>query len=188
MARSTTKEALALIKGVSASACKLRALIERLDKGLQQSITEKEIGDHIHQKFRQAATKKVHANFCDRKRLTKARVITTEEVIRLREVRERADAEKAAKAATREEKKKLKEMQGPTPPKGKGKGKKAVTISESITVHSIEPENAAGVVVVEEAEEEWPDIDDLYAQPGDSTPPPSRKRTNKAWEKAQNGR
>ncbi|KAL0632442.1 hypothetical protein Q9L58_008695 [Maublancomyces gigas] len=82
-----------------------------MDKGLQQSITEKEIGEHIYQKFRQLTTKKVQANFTDRKRLTKARVITTEEVIKLRKARESADAESAAKALIRNEKKKLKELQ-----------------------------------------------------------------------------
>lgn len=151
-------------------------LITKMDKGLQQSVTEKEIGDHIHQKFRQLTTKKVQANFTDGKRLTKARVITTEEVIKLREVRESADAKTAAKTLIRNEKKRLREQQKPIQ-----KGKKAVTISNNIIVHNIESENCARILVVEE--EEWISIDDFSEPP----PLPSRKRVKKVWKKAQNG-
>lgn len=90
-----------MIKGNSSSAVRLCTLIAELGKGLQQSITEKKISNHIHQKFCETASKKVHVNFCDRKRLNKARVITTEEVIRLREARKCADAKKAAKTTAR---------------------------------------------------------------------------------------
>lgn len=110
MTRSTTKEAWALIKSVSESACKLCTLIEQLDKSLQKSIIEKEIGNHVHQKFQESAAKMVHANFCDRKRLTNAKVITTKDAIGLREAREFADTKKVVKAATRKEKKNLKEL------------------------------------------------------------------------------
>lgn len=185
MVRSTTKGALALITSSSPNSSNLRILIAKMGKGLQQAITEKEIGDHIHQKFRQLTTKKVQANFTDRKRLTKARVITTEEVIKLREARESADAENTAKTLIRNEKRKLKEQQAQENTKGKGKGKKAVTISNNIIVHNIESggtEDTVGSLVVEE---EWESIDDFKEPPECSTPLPSRKRVNKAWEKAQ---
>jgi hypothetical protein len=87
-ARSTTQEALKLVTGNSDTSRKLRALIGQLNKGLQQSITEKEIGDIIHKKFRDQVTQRSNATTNDRWQLTKARVITTEEVIRLREERE----------------------------------------------------------------------------------------------------
>jgi hypothetical protein len=106
-ARSTTREALELVTGNSDTSRKLRALIGQLNKSLQQSITEKEIGDIICKKFRNQVTQRSNATTDDRRRLTKARVITTGEVIRLREEREAADAKKAAKAS-----------------KGKGKEKK----------------------------------------------------------------
>lgn len=95
--RATKKQALDLIKGQTNSAKVLRGLIEKMDKGLQQSIAEKEIGEHFHQKFREAVAKKAKAGTNSKQRLTKARVITTEEVIRLKEAREKADAEKEAK-------------------------------------------------------------------------------------------
>lgn len=176
MARSTAKQAPAIITGTSPNACRLRILITKMDKGLQQSITEKEIGDDIHQKFQQLTTKKVQANFTDRKRLTNARVITTEDVIKLREKRESANAENAAKALIRNEKKRSREEQ---PSK---KGKKAVTISNNIIVHNIGIEDSATMVVVEE--EEWVSIND-FNEPPPPPPPPSGKRVNKAWEKAQ---
>lgn len=173
-----------MIKGDSTSARKLRTLVTKLDKGLQQSMTEKDIDDHIHKKFRESVATKSQANFTDRKRLSKARVITTEEVVRLRQARETADAEKAAKIRIREEKKKLKELQsqqGMPAPRGRSRGKKLITISEDIIVHSTELGGAAGEVV---AEEEWVHIDDFEGEFEDSTPPLSRKRVNKAWNKA----
>lgn len=184
MARATSKQALALIKGTSQSAEKLRTLIGHLDKGLQRSITEKELGDHFHQKFRQAATKRSQANFGDRKRLTKARVITTKEVIQLREAREAADAEKVVKAAVREAKAaarvEKKKVQGENPlPKRQGRPKKAVQISDEVTIIDLE---AQGLEIGDDSE--WAHIDDFE----DPTPPPARKKTNKVWERAQRDR
>jgi ClpP class serine protease len=180
MARSTSKEALSLIKGSTDSAVKLRALIYQLDKGLQISITEKEIGDHISAQFRKSVAKRAgKASTADRKQLSKARVITTEEVLRLKEAREAADAEKAVKALARELKKKLKESQGSPAPKTRGRGKKKVTISEDITVHiidsdseeeeSVGPASRVGIGVDDEAEEEWASIDDFPDSPPLST-------------------
>lgn len=109
MARSTSKEALGLVKGTSESAQKLRSLIQKMDHGLQRSLTQKELGDHFHEKFRQSVAQKSQSNYGDRKRLSKARVITTEEVVELREAREVADEEKAAKTAARKAKALVKE-------------------------------------------------------------------------------
>lgn len=155
MARSTSKAALNLIKGGSDSATKLRTLIRQLDKGLQISITEREIGDHISSQFRKSVAKRGgKASTTDRKQLSKARIITTEEVIRLKTARETADAEKTAKTLAREQKKKAKELQGPPVLKTKGKGRKKVTISENITIHVLESDT-------EGVEEEWANIDDF---------------------------
>lgn len=186
MARSTSKEALSLIKGSTDSALKLRALIYQLDKGLQMSITEKEIGDHISAQFRKSVAKRAgKASTADRKQLSKARVITTEEVVRLREAREAADAKKAAQALAREKKKKLKESQGTPVAKPKAKSKKQVTISENITVHIIESDSeeegsigtagGEGSGGVHEAEEEWANIDDFP----DSPPPSTTRRASR---------
>jgi hypothetical protein len=114
-ARSTTREAFELITRNSETLCKLWALIGQLNKGLQQSITEKEIGDIIHKKFRGQVTQRSNTITNDRRRLTKARAIITEEVIRLREEKEAADAKKAAKAG-----------------KGKGKEKKKLNLGNPL--------------------------------------------------------
>lgn len=110
-----------------------------MNKGLQISITKREIGDHIRSQFRKSVAKRGgKASTADRKQFSKARVITTEEVIGFRKVRETADGEKSAKTLAKEQKKKAKEWQEPPVPKTRGKGKKMVTISENITIHVIE--------------------------------------------------
>jgi len=62
-------------------------------------IIEKEIEQETHKQFREKVLKPTKLKTGDRRRLTKARVIDTQEVLRLREARETADAAKAAKAA-----------------------------------------------------------------------------------------
>jgi len=143
MVRSTSKEALGLVKGTSASAQKLRSLIQKMDHGLQLSLMEKELGDHFHEKFRQSVAQKSQTNYGDRKRLSKARVITTQEVVELREVREAADMEKSAKTAVRKAKALVKEERlrshaKKTPTTPPSQSKKTVLISDKVTVHTIE--------------------------------------------------
>jgi hypothetical protein len=181
-ARSTTREALELVTGNSATSCKLRALISQLNKGLQQSITEKEIGDIIHKKFRDQVTQRSNATTNDRRRLTKARVITTEEVIRLREEREAADAKKAAKAGKGKGKEKKIKSGESTTPKPRGRPKKVVNISDEVVVHSISPEKEVGVVPDEEG---WYYIEDLSGSDDEFITPPRRRGVNKAWERDQ---
>lgn len=191
MARSTTKLALSYIKGNNETACKLRAIVKQMDKGLQQAITDKEINDHVHQKIRETAAKKSKNNFTDRKLLSKARVITTEEVIRLREIRETADATKAAKPAIKEEKKKKNDLGG-KPSKGKGKGrvKKAVKLSNGVMVHRIDHHSDEEEWLEEEDEgsseeygggRQWKHIDDF----GATTPQPRGTRVTRSQFKGQ---
>lgn len=102
MSRATAKEALTLIHGTSTSAIKLRRLIMHMDKSLQISITDKEINEHISAQFRKSVAKtSARASTNDRKVLSKARVITSEDVERLREPRDTVDAVKVAKAMAR---------------------------------------------------------------------------------------
>ena len=63
-----------------------------MDKALQQAITDKDIAEHLHQQHRKAVSSGSTAATNDRRRLTKARVITMEDVVRLREEREAAEA------------------------------------------------------------------------------------------------
>lgn len=191
MARSTSKQALALIKGTSDSASKLRQLVTSMDKGLQAIITEKDLSDHFHEKFRQSVAKKSQTNYTDRKRLSKARVITTAEVLKLREAREAADREKETRAAASKKRKEIKEEKAAVSAvsassdkaKGKGKVKKTVKISEEITLHSI---NISGGLESdwEQEEEECPNLESLVI----TTPAPSRKRVNRTWEKVNKDR
>lgn len=181
MARATTKEALALLNslGASAHASRLKELIGSLDKGLQISITDKEISDHINIKIRASTAKKTtNATFTDRRRLTKARVITTEEVIRLREAREKADEDKAAKTSIREEKKKLKELLSKEElpsSRSKAKSKKSVSISTTISVNNLKD---IGRVGVDDDEDEWYRVEDFEEESEGSPPPPPRRTAN----------
>lgn len=187
MARATSRQALALIKGTSQRAEKLRSLVGHLDKGLQKSITENELDDHFLQKFCQSISQNDKVNHGDRKRLSKARVITIKEVIQLKEAREAADADKAVKAAAKEAKVKAKKVQGENPlPKRQGRPKKAVQISYYITIIDLGVGDVTQILEEIDIGEdsEWVHIDDFE----DPTPPPARKRSNKAWEKAQNDR
>jgi len=89
-----------MIKGQATPAHELRTIIDSLSKGLQQMIIEKEIEQETHKQFREKVLKSSKLKTGDRRRLTKARVIDAEEVLRLREAREAADAAKVAKASS----------------------------------------------------------------------------------------
>ena len=65
-------------------------------------IIEKEIEQETHKQFREKVLNTSKVKTGDRRRLTRAHVIDTEEVLRLREARETADAVKTAKAAARQ--------------------------------------------------------------------------------------
>ena len=91
-----------MVKGEATLARELRTIIDSLSKGLQQMIIEKGIEQETHKQFREKVLNTSKAKTGDRRRLTKVRVIDTEEVLRLREARETADAVKAAKAAGRQ--------------------------------------------------------------------------------------
>jgi murein endopeptidase len=145
-ARSIAREALELVTRNLDTSSKLRALIGQLNNYLQQSITEKEIGNIIHKKFRDQVTQRSNAATNNRRRLTKARVITTEEVIRLREQRDATDAKKAAKASKGKGKEKKIKSAEFTTPKPRGRPKNVVSISDEVIVHSISSEKEVGVV------------------------------------------
>jgi hypothetical protein len=144
MARSTAKQALCLVKCSSESARELRNLINQMDKGLQISITEREIVDHISTQFRKSVAKKPDkAKTADRKLLSRVRVITTEDVLKLREARDAADAVKIAKAEAKEAKKKAKEDSSTLDKHQRGRSRQ-VKLSENVTVYSIETLNNEG--------------------------------------------
>jgi len=90
-----------MVKGEATPARELRTIIDSLSKGLQQMIIEKEIEQETHKQFREKVLKTSKIKTGDGRRLTKARVIDTEEVLRLREARETADAMKGAKAGSK---------------------------------------------------------------------------------------
>ena len=113
-----------MVKGEATPARELRTIIDSLSKGLQQMIIEKEIEQETHKQFREKVLNTSKVKTGDRRRLTKARVIDTQEVLRLREARETADAIKAAKVASRQRRPKKEttdSMERPTTPKKKKK-------------------------------------------------------------------
>jgi len=106
------------VKGETTPARELQTIIDSLSKGLQQMLIEKEIEQETHKQFREKVLKTSKIKTGDRRRLTKARVIDTEEVLRLHEARETADAMKAAKAGGKlrwEKKSPTDGMEQPTP-------------------------------------------------------------------------
>lgn len=96
----------------------------------------KEISDIIHKKFRNQVEQRSTANTSDRRRLTKAQVITTDEVIRLGEERETADAKKTAKTGKGKGGGRKIVLEKTTTFKQRGRPPKAVHISDDIVVHS----------------------------------------------------
>ncbi|KAI5839429.1 hypothetical protein DFP73DRAFT_598751 [Morchella snyderi] len=180
MARATTKEALALLNslGASAHASRLKHLIGSLDKGLQIAITDKEISNHINNKIRASRVKKTTNATTNRRRLTKARVITTEEVIRLGEAREKADGAKDAKASTGEGKKKFKKLLSKKElPSSKcnARSEKNVSIATAISVNNLEDIDGVGV---DEDENEWYRVEDFEEESEGSPPPPPHRKAN----------
>ena len=125
-----------IVKGKATPSRELRTMIDSLSKGLQQMIIEKEIEQETHKQFRERVLKTSKIKTGDRRRLTKARVIDTEEVLRLREARETADVMKAAKAGgklRRLKKNPTDGMEQPTPAITK---KEVVIIEENGKFHS----------------------------------------------------
>jgi len=107
-----------MVKGEATPARELRTIIDSMSKGLQQMIIEKEIEQETHKQFQEKVPKTSKIKTGNRRRLTKACVIDTEEVLRLREARETADAMKAAKAGgklRRQKKSPTDGMEQPTP-------------------------------------------------------------------------
>ncbi|KAH0610145.1 uncharacterized protein H6S33_012691 [Morchella sextelata] len=107
---------------------------DKADKSLQISITEREICEHISAQFRKSVAKKsARASTNDRKVLSKARVITSEDV---------------------------EEKGSPIPKIERPKGRKKVTISDATIVYDLESNLEGGGGLVEE-KLEWANIDDF---------------------------
>ena len=119
-----------MIKGEATPERELRTIIDSLSKGLQQMVIEKEIEQETHKQFREKVLNTSKVKTVDRRRLTKARVIDTEEVLRLREARETADAIKAAKAPGRQRRPKKETTDSTERPTTSTKKKKVVIIEE----------------------------------------------------------
>jgi hypothetical protein len=66
------REALEIVTGNLDTSPKLQTHIGQLNKGLQQTITEKEIGDIIHKQFQDQLPQRSNATSNDRQWLTKA--------------------------------------------------------------------------------------------------------------------
>lgn len=129
------RQATGLIKGDSASACKLKTLITQLNKGLQGMITEKEIGDALYRQYRNRVENKPATKTNDRRRLTKARVVTTGDVIHLREeceVANKKKTEKKGRGRRRPKKAVSDETSGPSMPRTQ---QQRVQIAQRVTVH-----------------------------------------------------
>jgi hypothetical protein len=76
-----------------------------LGRSAQGALADKELGDEMIRTLRSGAKDVSATSAKDRRHMTKGRVIDTEEVVRLREERNRIDAAKAKKVKNRENRK-----------------------------------------------------------------------------------
>jgi hypothetical protein len=98
------RSALHLVTRQSPSSLKLKALVAQLGRSAQGALADKELGDEMLRTLRSGAKDTTVVAAKDRRHLGKARVYTAEDVVQLREGRERLDREKVTKAKMRQEK------------------------------------------------------------------------------------
>jgi hypothetical protein len=98
------RSALHLVTHQSPSSLKLKAPIVQLGRSAQGALADKELEDEMLRTLRSGAKDPTAVAAKDRRHLCKAHVYTAEDVVQLREERERLDREKVAKAKMRQEK------------------------------------------------------------------------------------
>ena len=100
-----TRHALQMVTRNTPSSNKLGVLIDQLGRAAEGAAAEKDLSTGMLKDLHSKAKDLSSAAARDRRQLSKARVIDSEEVVRLRDKRERVDSEKAARAAAWEKKK-----------------------------------------------------------------------------------
>ncbi|PWW77960.1 hypothetical protein C7212DRAFT_362392 [Tuber magnatum] len=126
-----------MVKEEATPVRELQTIIDSLSKGPQQMIIEKEIEQETHKQFRKKVLKTSKVKIEDCQCLTKARVIDTEEVLRLLEARDTADAMKATKAAGKQRRQKKSTTNGMERSTTPTKKKKVIIIEENGEFHCI---------------------------------------------------
>ena len=103
------------------SSSKLKVLIDQLGRTAEGAAADKDLSAGMLKDLCSKAKDLSSAAGKERRQLSKARVIDSEEVVRLRDERERSDNNKAVRAAAREKKKQgtTKKLVPRTKPKGK---------------------------------------------------------------------
>jgi hypothetical protein len=96
-----------LVKRNTPSSLKLKHIIGQLGRSAEGAPAERDLGAEILRNLRSQAKDISVAAAKDRRQLTKARVITQEDVVHLREEREKKEAAKTAKAEVRRNKPKV---------------------------------------------------------------------------------
>ena len=99
------RHALQMVTRNTPSSSRLKSLIDQLGRAAEGAAADKDLSAGMLKDLRSKAKDLSSAAAKDRRQLSKARVIDSEEVVRLRDERERKD-NKAVRAAAREEKKK----------------------------------------------------------------------------------
>jgi uncharacterized protein (DUF4415 family) len=115
------------------SSNKLKVLIDQLGRAAEGAAADKDLSTGMLKDLRSKAKYLSWAAARDCRQLSKARVIDSKDVVRLRDKRERVDSEKAARAAAREEKKKqgtAEKLAART--KSKGKGIAVINLDEAL--------------------------------------------------------
>ena len=108
------------------SSGKLKVLIDQLGRAAEGAAVDKDLSIRMLKDLRSKAKDLSSAAAKDHRQLSKARVIDLEEVVRLRDERERKDNIKAVRAAAREKKKLAPRT------KSKGKGIEVISLEEEL--------------------------------------------------------
>ena len=87
------------------SSNKLKVLIDQIGRAAKGAAADKDLSTGMLKDLRSKAKDLSSAASRDRRQISKSRLIDSEEVVRLRDKRERVDSKKATRAAAREKKK-----------------------------------------------------------------------------------
>jgi hypothetical protein len=122
---------MSLITSTTPRSLKLKSILEQVGEAAQGAMADKELEAEMLRTLRAAAKDTSTAAAKDRRQLTKARVITSEDVVRLRDERLRIDAQNAARAEARRRKQKVVAAEGSAGSTTPKHGKKHVRIEEN---------------------------------------------------------
>ena len=127
------RHVLQMVARNTPSSNKLKVFIDQLGRAAEGAAAEKDLSAGMLKDLRSKAQDLCSAAARDRRQLSKARVIDSEDVVHLRDKREMVDSKKAARAAAWAEKKKQGTAKKPAAKtRTKGKGVEVISLEEEL--------------------------------------------------------